>query len=143
MDAKRIRRWRVSVVTTVSLGIVAAALLFARDLQTGGTGRRETTFTVSKRDFLNTIRLSGTVEAVESTTIAAPRLSGPTAASLVITRLVKGGTTVRPGDLLVEFDRQAQLTNALDRRAEFNDLEQQIRKREAEENAARARDDRS
>jgi multidrug resistance efflux pump len=48
---------------------------------------------------------------------------------------------VRAGDLVVEFDRQDQLKNALDRRVELNDLEQQIRKKQAEGNAARARDD--
>jgi len=42
---------------------------------------------------------------------------------------------------VVEFDRQDQLKNALDRRVELNDLEQQIRKKQAEGNAARARDD--
>ena len=57
--------------------------------------------------------LEPTVEAVESTTVAAPRLSGPSSTSLVITRLVKAGTIVRPGDVLVEFDRQAQLAAAL------------------------------
>jgi multidrug efflux pump subunit AcrA (membrane-fusion protein) len=85
--------------------------------------------------------LSGTVEAVQSTTVAAPRLSGPNSNSLVISKLIRPGTVVRPGDLLVEFDRQEQLKQALDRRAELNDLEQQIRKKDAEERAARARDD--
>ncbi|HJR58673.1 MAG TPA: efflux RND transporter periplasmic adaptor subunit [Vicinamibacterales bacterium] len=120
----------------------AATLPSAHDPQSAASGsRREGTFTVARRDFVRSIRLSGTVEAVESTTVAAPRISGPSSSSLVITKLVKAGTTVRPGDLLVEFDRQAQLTTALDRQAELNDLEQQIRKRQAEENAARARDD--
>ena len=105
-----------------------------------GDGRREATATVTKREFVRSLRLSGTVEAVQSTTVAAPRIAGPSSTSLVITRLVKGGTVVRPGDLLVEFDRQVQLSNALDRRAELTDLEHQIRKREAEENAGRARD---
>ena len=41
----------------------------------------------------------------------------------------------------VEFDRQDQLKGALDRRVELNDLEQQIRKKEAEGRAARAKDD--
>jgi multidrug efflux pump subunit AcrA (membrane-fusion protein) len=127
-------------VVTAGLGLLASTLFSARDPQTDGTGRREPTYTAARRDFVHSIRLSGTVEAVESTTVAAPRLSGPSSTSLVITRLVKAGTTVRPGDLLVEFDRQAQLTNALDRRAEFSDLEQQIRRRQAEENAALARD---
>jgi len=85
--------------------------------------------------------LSGTVEAVESTTIAAPRLAGPTSNSLVITKLVGPGSTVKAGDLVVEFDRQEQIKNALDRRAELQDLEQQIAKRDAQERAARAHDD--
>ena len=85
---------------------------------------------MARRD-VRTVRLSGTVEAVQSTTISAPRLSGPNTMSLVITRLIKPGSAVKPGDLIVEFDRQQQLTNALDRRAELQDLEQQIRKREA------------
>ena len=87
------------------------------------------------------VRLSGTVEAVQSTTVAAPRLSGPSSNSLVVMKLVRPGTRVRPGDLLVEFDRQDQLKNALDRRAELSDLEQQIRKKDAEGRAARAKDD--
>jgi multidrug efflux pump subunit AcrA (membrane-fusion protein) len=102
---------------------------------------RESTVTLERRDFSRGIRLTGTVEAVESTTVSTPRLSGPSSNSLVITRLVSPGTRIQPGDLLVEFDRQVQLQTALDRRAELNDLDQQIRRREAEEAANRARDD--
>jgi HlyD family secretion protein len=109
--------------------------------QTGLSNGRESTATLERRDFVRAVRLSGTVEAVQSTTVAAPRLSGPNTNSLVVTKLIPGGTTVKPGDLLVEFDRQQQLTNALDRRAELNDLEQQIRKKQAEGLAARARDE--
>ena len=140
---RAIRRWGPVVLATVVLAAVATTLFSARDPQpVAGVARRDATFTVQKRDFVKSLRLSGTVEAVESTTITAPRIVGPGSTnSLVITRLVKAGTNVVPGDLLVEFDRQIQLTNALDRRAELNDLEHQIRKREAEEVAARARDD--
>ena len=37
---------------------------------------RQATWTVSRRDFVHSVRLSGTVEAVQSTTISTPRLSG-------------------------------------------------------------------
>ena len=143
MNSHRSRRWGLAVILMAVLGGVAATVFSARDPQNaiGPTGRHQATYTVASRDFVRSLRLSGTVEAVESLTVAAPRLSGPSSSSLVITKLIKGGTTVQPGDLLVEFDRQVQLTNALDRRAELNDLEQQIRKREAEETAARARDE--
>jgi multidrug efflux pump subunit AcrA (membrane-fusion protein) len=119
-------------------------MLSARDPSSPGSGqsrRRPATSTVERRDFVRSIRLSGTVEAVDSTTIPAPRLRGPNTNSLVITRLVRAGAAVRKGDLIVEFDRQTQLAAALDRRAELGDLEQQIRKREAAERAARAKDE--
>ena len=142
MNPGAIRRWIPAVVITIALAGVATTLFSSRDPQvSSANSRRDSSFTVVRRDFVRSIRLSGTVEAVQSTTITAPRISGPNSSSLVITRLVKAGTTVQAGDLLVEFDRQVQLTNALDRRAELNDLEHQIRKREAEEGAARARDD--
>jgi multidrug efflux pump subunit AcrA (membrane-fusion protein) len=97
--------------------------------------------TVTRHDFVKSVRLNGTVEAVQATTIAAPRLAGQNNNSLVIMRLIKAGTTVKPGDPLIEFDRQDQQRNALDRHAELNDFEQQIKKREADEVAARATDD--
>jgi HlyD family secretion protein len=141
MDPGTARRWGLAVIVVAAMGGIAATLFSSKDPELPASGRSEATYTVARRDFVRSVRLSGTVEAVESTTIAAPRLSGPSSNSLVITRLVKAGTIVRPGDVLVEFDRQAQLAAALDRRAELNDLEQQILKRQAEENAARARDD--
>lgn len=142
--AGRLRQWGLPGLFTAVLGTaVAASFASTRPARhsPGGTGPDRTTHTVAARDFIHTLRLSGTVEAVEATTVAAPRLSGPNTSSLVISRLIKGGTRVQPGDLLVEFDRQAQTTTALDRRAELNDLEQQIRRRTAEEHAARAKDD--
>ena len=53
----------------------------------------------------DTIRLSGTVEAVRSRAVIVPRLQGPLLPLLII-GLVPAGTRVEPGDLLVEFDPQ-------------------------------------
>ena len=143
------RRSRAVKVGVWLFGIGTAATVAFGALRWGSdpasaqsaSGRRGTTFTVARRDYVNTLRLSGTVEAIQSTTVSAPRLAGPNSNSLVITRLVRAGSTVQTGDLIVEFDRQQQLTNALDKRAELQDLEQQIRKREAQERAATARDE--
>ncbi len=88
-----------------------------------------------------TLRFHGVVEAAQSNTVAAPRLAGPGQGSLIVTFLVPTGTPVRKGDLLVEFDRQNQFKNALDRQAEFRDLEEQIKKKQAEQSAARAKDE--
>jgi HlyD family secretion protein len=124
---------------------VVAVVAFATPSRTGQAATdargRDATVTVERRDFVRGLRLTGTVEAVESTTVATPRLAGPSMTSMVITYLVPAGTRVEQGDLLVEFDRQNQVQTALDRRAELADLEQQILRKQAEERAARARDD--
>ena len=135
------RRPHFRLWAALSALVVVGTGMTARDRQAAQPTRREATATVKRRDFIRSIRLSGTVEAVDSTTLSAPRLSGPNSSSLVITKLVKPGASVRKGDIVVEFDRQAQLATALDKRAELNDLEQQIRKREATERADRAKDD--
>jgi len=96
---------------------------------------------VERRDFFHSVRVHGIVEAVESHTIAAPRLSGQGLNTLIITKLVKNGSTVHHGDVLVEFDRQAQLKNVLDKEAEYKGLVAQISKKEAEQAAARAADE--
>jgi HlyD family secretion protein len=140
---RRFRLWVACAVLAIAT-LAGAALMFARDPETADApqrGRRQTTATVVRRDFIRSIRLNGTVEAVQATTISTPRLAGQNTPSLVVTRLIRAGALVKPGDLLVEFDRQDQLKNALDRRVEFNDLEQQMRKKEAEERAARAKDE--
>jgi multidrug efflux pump subunit AcrA (membrane-fusion protein) len=144
MPPRRHFRLWIPVVVLVGLAATGAVMLSARDPShpaAGQSRRDQATWTVARRDFVRTVRLSGTVEAVETTTIPAPRLRGPGTNSLVITGLVKPGAAVRKGDLIVEFDRQTQLAAALDRRAELDDLEQQIRKREAAERAARAKDE--
>jgi HlyD family secretion protein len=145
------RSWKLAATLAALVGAVAAAVWFGLGVrqravvsaaeQSGAPRGRQATATIGRRDFVRIVRLSGTVEAIQSTTISAPRLSGPNAQSLVITKLVRPGSAVQPGDLIVEFDRQQQITNALDRRAELQDLEQQIRKREAQESAAAAKDE--
>jgi HlyD family secretion protein len=114
-----------------------------------------------RRDFVRKLRIHGIVEAVQAYTVTAPRLSGTGSTGtgsggggggggfgggggsgpLVITTLIRSGSTVKKGDLLVEFDRQGQIKASLDRRAEFLDFEQQIAKKQADHQAARAKDE--
>lgn len=88
------------------------------------------------------IRLAGTVEAVRAFSVNVPRLTGQSSnVPLVITRLVAGGARVEAGDVLVEFDPQEQQRVARDQRGALLDLEGQIRKLAAEQEAARATDE--
>lgn len=97
---------------------------------------------VEKKDFVKSIRLSGIVEAMQSYSVLAPRMPGRSGwGELTITKLVPSGTRVKPGDLLVEFDRQGQIRNFLDTEREYLQKIEQIKKQKAIMTAARARDD--
>ena len=107
------------------------------------TGARAaiSTAKVERRSFVRKLRLSGTLEAVHSYSVLAPRLTGGDFGQMIVTRLIRAGTPVKKGDLLAEFDREAQLKNFMDKQAEFRDLENQIASKKAEQEAARAHDD--
>jgi HlyD family secretion protein len=136
---KRLRLIIAAAVVAVAVIVVVARKSASSRSASGAQGTR--TAIVEQKDFVNKVRVHGIVEAVESHTIAAPRLSGQGLNTLIITRLVKNGSAVHQGDVLVEFDRQAQLKNVLDKEAEYKGLVAQIAKKEAEQAAARAADE--
>ena len=97
--------------------------------------------TVTRGTFVKTIRLNGLVEAVQFSAIRAPQIAGTQNGQMIITALAPKGTRVKKGDLVIEFDRQNQLRLAQDKRAEFLDFEEQIRKKRAEHLAQQAKDE--
>jgi HlyD family secretion protein len=101
-------------------------------------------YKVARGAFAKTLRMTGLVESIQFHNVAAPRLvgaTGPGSNILIITKLMPSGSLVSPGQLVVEFDRQNQLKAAADRRSEHRDLEEQIRKKRAEQEQAHAKDD--
>jgi HlyD family secretion protein len=99
------------------------------------------TVTVRRGTFTRTVRVAGITEAVRNAAAVAPRLAGQNNSNLTITRLVASGALVKKGEVLVEFDPQEQNRAAFDRLTEFQDLEQQIRRVEAEQATAYAADE--
>lgn len=73
--------------------------------------------------------------------ILAPRLAGQQVNSLTITKLSPSGKQVKRGDLLVEFDRQDQIRDALDKQAQAVDQTQKVLEEQAKEEAAKAKDE--
>jgi HlyD family secretion protein len=96
---------------------------------------------VRRGHFQRNLRLSGAVSAVQSHNILAPRLSGQMTSTMVITKIVRNGTRVREGDVLLELDRQNQLKNILDKQADYDNLVQQIKKKQADHASAQAADE--
>lgn len=99
------------------------------------------TVEVQRRDVRHVLRVHGTVEADNAVAVVVPRILGQNVNALVVTRLVPNGTRVKTGDLIVEFDRQTQLDLALEKKAEFRDLDEQVHRTSAEQAEARAKDD--
>jgi multidrug resistance efflux pump len=60
---------------------------------------------------------------------------------MVAAMIVSNGSRVRTGDVLLEFDTQTQMKNLLDRQAEYDGLERQIQRKQADHAAALATDE--
>ena len=126
--------------------VIAGALVWTHAVTparlSAATGDGHDLAPLARRDFVRHIRLTGLTEAVRSYVVSTPLLAGGSNnGSLVITKLAPAGSAVKTGDLLVEFDRQAQDKLALDKKAEYDDLVQQITQKKAEQDAARVKDE--
>ncbi len=122
--------------------LVVTGVLFAR-FRTGraATGVEESIVRVERKNFTQSLRLNGTTQAYRSFEVLAPKLEGAQVGSMVITNLAPAGTRVQKGDILVEFDPQAQTKDYLDKKSTYENLVGQVAQKQAEENIARAKDD--
>jgi len=132
---------RPAVFITVGvILLVVAGLVFLANRKSGSE-RQVVPVAGGGATGAHVLRLKGITEAIQSRAILAPVLSGQQVGILTITKLLPAGSRVKRGDLLVEFDRQAQIRDALDKQAEFDKLVGQVAEQQAKENAARAKDE--
>jgi HlyD family secretion protein/macrolide-specific efflux system membrane fusion protein len=122
--------------------LVVALFLFAH-FRPGraATNAEESIVRVERRDFSQSLRLNGTTQASRSFVVLAPKLEGAQVGSMVITKLAPAGTHVKKGDVLVEFDPQAQTKDYLEKKGAYESLVGQVAQKGAEEDIARAKDD--
>jgi len=73
--------------------------------------------------------------------IVAPMLANEHFGTLTVTRLAPSGTRVHKGDVIAEFDRQAQMREYIDKQAEYVDLSNKTAAAQAKEVADRAKDE--
>ncbi|MGA2742966.1 MAG: hypothetical protein ABSG65_36705, partial [Bryobacteraceae bacterium] len=84
------------------------------------------------------VRLTGTVQAVHFFTVQVPQIGGQDG-RVTLTKIIANGVRVKAGDVLAEFDRTAQLDNARDAKAKFDDLSHQVEQRQAQNRADAAK----
>src|SRR5438445_2538231 len=122
--------------------LVMTVFLFAHfRSERAATNVEESIVKVERKDFTQTLRLNGTTQASRSFVVLAPRLEGAQVGSMVITKLAPAGTHVEKGDVLVEFDPQAEERDYLDKKSTYENLVGQVAQKQADENIARAKDD--
>jgi len=131
-------RTRIVALIAVAVVVVGVVAFVAVRRRTPLNGKLSASLSQSPGQVL---RLKGTTEAVQSRAILAPVLSGQQVPTLTIIRLAPGGTRVKAGDLLAEFDRQAQIRDFMDKQAEYAKLVDQVAQEQAKEVAARAKDE--
>ncbi|MBN2410624.1 efflux RND transporter periplasmic adaptor subunit [candidate division KSB1 bacterium] len=95
-----------------------------------GTELEIETFTVKKGDFLYSVTETGELEAVNSITISAPRLSWRFG-GVKVTNIVEDGSQVQEGDLICQFDKTEVLKALDDARAELEIADAELRKARA------------
>jgi HlyD family secretion protein len=103
--------------------------------------RTDSLVKVERKNLSQTLRLNGTTQASRSFIVLAPRLEGAQVGSMVVTKLAPAGTHVKSGDLLVEFDPQAQTKDYLDKKSTYDNLISQVAQKQTDEDIARAKDD--
>jgi multidrug efflux pump subunit AcrA (membrane-fusion protein) len=122
--------------------LVAIPFLFVHFRQgRPSADRTDSLVKVERRNLSQTLRLNGTTQASRSFIVLAPRLEGAQVGSMVVTKLVPAGTHVKSGDLLVEFDPQAQTKDYLDKKSTYDNLVSQVAQKRTDEDIARAKDD--
>jgi len=130
---------RLRWIALAALAIIVAAGLYAMLRSHAPVATR--TAQPSPGNPEQVLRLKGTTEAVQARSILAPQLAGEHFAAMTIIHLVPNGTKVHKGDLLVEFDRQAQMRDIIDKQTEYQKLVDQIAGEQAKEAAARSKDE--
>jgi multidrug resistance efflux pump len=88
-----------------------------------------TTAAVTRGDFVDYIQIRGDIRPAKSIVLAAPLQAG---GELQIVKLVKNGTVVKKGDLVVEFDATSLQQRLLERRSDLRTAEGEIEQSQAQ-----------
>ena len=117
----KLGRRRGALAATAILVIVAAVGIAMT--AGGGSPPDVTTLPVTKGDFIDYLQIRGDIRPAKSVVLSAPVQSG---GDLLITKLVKNGSAVKKGDVLVEFDRVTLEQRLQERQSDLKSAEADI-----------------
>lgn len=118
------RHWRAAGALVILLLLAGAGLI--------AFSRRAApvlpTAEVTRGDFVDVVELRGEIRPIRSVVLTAPTQAG----DLRILRLAKNGTTVKPGDVVVEFDPTMLTRQRQERMSELRQADAEIEQATAE-----------
>ena len=122
-----VRRPRTVIVTVVAAALAVVGVLVTAG---GGTLPDLPTAEVTRGEFVDTLEIRGEIRPLKSVVLSSPMNSG----ELQIVKLVKSGTMVKPGDVVVEFDGSTLKRTIQEKQSELKQSDAEI-----EQSAAQAR----
>ena len=125
MTATARKRSLIALVATLVLVAIVAVAMNARS----DAAPNVTTAAVTKGDFIDYIQIRGDIRPAKSVVLAAPLQSG---GDLQIVKLVKNGSTVKKGEVVVEFDATSLRQRLLERQSELNQAQKEIEQTQAQ-----------
>jgi multidrug efflux pump subunit AcrA (membrane-fusion protein) len=134
MKSRKAITWSVvAVVLCAVVGVVAAV----RRATPSTSGTDVPTGTVKRGDLDMKVNVTGELKASHSEILIAPPIGG---GALQLTHLLHTGTTVKKGDLVMEFDPSEQMYKLDQNRSELLQAEQEITKAKADAAVVAAQD---
>ncbi len=133
----RLRRWLLRILPILALFVLFVAAHSHKSPVVSAAGSR--TAVVKRGDFVRSIRISGSTEAVRAFSVQSPQMAGG-GNQMVLMSIVKAGTRVHQGDVLAEFDPQAQLKQFRDSQADYLGFLDKIKKQQADNATELAKD---
>ncbi len=124
MDARpslraALTRPRNVVLMLLAVGVAAAGFIAS----VGGRALPDVpTAEVARGEFVDTLEIRGEIRPVKSLVLSSPLQSG----ELQIVKLVKNGTVVKPGDVVVEFDGSTLRRTIQEKQSELKQAEAEI-----------------
>ena len=85
-------------------------------------------------DAPRTVRITGVVQAVRSVDLRVPSVQGQ-GGNVTLTRLIRNGSHVEPGEIVAEFDPTAEIRAAREAHTKYDDLAHQVEQKQAEHNS--------
>jgi len=133
------RRWSLRAALITIPAFILLILSFHLQKGTIVSAASTRTAVIKRGDFVRTIRISGSTEAVRAFSVQSPRMAGG-GSQMVLMSILRAGTRVHKGDVLAEFDPQNQLKQFRDSEADYLGFLDKIKKQKADNATELAKD---